>query len=103
MLSQFPISKVLVIQQKSILKFVLNMKKAIKIGLVLLGVYFVYGLLFDSSCKLNGCKRDGVGWSNSISLLDKREINGGCSQLPCIPIGRSSGGYCSREHALEDM
>ncbi len=79
------------------------MNKIIKIGLLLVGIYLVYGFLFDSTCKLNGCKREGEGWSNSTSLLDKPEIKGGCSQLPCRPIGRSSGGYCSREHALEDM
>ena len=80
------------------------MKKIIALGLLFLFVYFVFGLLFDNSCKLDGCKRDGKGWRNSISLLDKREIDGGCSQLPCVPIGSNGrGGYCSKEHAIQDM
>ncbi len=79
------------------------MKKLIKLGVVAISVYFAFSFLTDSSCKLKGCKRDGEGWSNNITLLDKKETEGGCSQLPCRPIGKSSGGYCSREHALEDM
>lgn len=73
-------------------------------GIVILFLigWFIFSL-FDNSCKLSGCKNDGIGWTNSTSVLGKSTFDGGCEVLPCHPYGKNSGGYCSREHALADM
>lgn len=76
-----------------------------KIGsLILLSLigWFIF-FLFDDSCERSGCENDGIGWTNSVSVLDKGLADGGCPFIPCHPVGSIKGtGYCSRECALAD-
>jgi len=54
--------------------------------------WFIFSV-FDDSCELDGCDNDGIGWEKSM----------GCSSFSysiCRPD--SMGGYCSKDHAIED-
>jgi|SaaInlStandDraft_1057018.scaffolds.fasta_scaffold626133_1 hypothetical protein len=76
--------------------------KVIKLLLLFTALYFSWSWLTDNSCELDGCEREGKGWKNSYTLLDKGIADGGCYNVPCRPVG-ASGGYCSKSHAYKGM
>ena len=61
------------------------------VTLFLIGWFILF--LFDDSCELDGCEKEAIGWEKSTE----------CSQYPysiCRPD--STGGYCSKDHAIAD-
>lgn len=78
------------------------MKKLLKPVLICLVLYFVFSWMFDTTCDLSGCEREGEGWKTSYTLVGKSIADGGCYDVPCRPVG-STGGYCSKNHALKGM
>lgn len=78
------------------------MKKIFKTLLVIAALGIFVNYLLDNSCDLSGCENEATGWTNNTSVLDKSLSEGGCTFIPCKPIG-AFGGYCSKDHALKDM
>lgn len=48
---------------------------------------------FSNTCDLSGCDREGQGWENT-------RTEPSCASWGACKID-SSGGYCSKSHALE--
>jgi|TARA_B110000908_G_C9921488_1_gene299882 hypothetical protein len=68
------------------------MKKILNLSLVVLSLT-LYSC-FSNTCELSGCDKEGKGWENS-------RTEPSCAAWgACKPA--SSGGYCSKSHALKD-
>jgi len=71
------------------------MKNIIK-PIILIGVlYFMISWIFDNTCNFDGCEQDAIGWKKSSECS-------GYSYSVCRPLGSTSGGYCSKNHAIKD-
>ena len=73
------------------------MKKILQIVLGVVVLYFIYSTFFDNNCKYPGCKRKGNGWvkCSQAPLKMAAFCSGGAVRY------KDSGGYCSKEHAIE--
>jgi hypothetical protein len=67
--------------------------KYILTSLSILALIILLSACSFGNCKLKGCDREGQGWikSNECAIFQ---------YSVCRPVGSTSGGFCSREHAI---
>ncbi len=70
------------------------MNKIIKPIIVIGVLYFMISWMFDSSCDLSGCEQDAIGWKKSSKCV-------AYSYSVCRPLGSTSVGFCSKNHAIQ--